>query len=87
MVNGAVPELFVEGQRQGGQFSQLEHHTADGNGIPFLSSEFVPIGSPSKMAHAKTRFSTLLGHGLTLPLGYTLLGVFFSSFRPDFVVH
>ena len=39
------------------------------------------------MAHAKTRFSTLLGHGLTLPLGYTLLGVFFSSFRLDFVVH
>ena len=26
------------------------------------------------MAHAKTRFLTLLGHGLTLPLGYTLLG-------------
>ena len=37
MVNGAVPELFVEGQRQGGQFSQLEHHTADGNGIGFHS--------------------------------------------------
>ena len=35
MVNGAVPELFVEGQRQGGQFSQLEHHAADGNGIRF----------------------------------------------------
>ena len=37
MVDGAVPELFVEGQRQGGQFSQLEHHTADGNGIGFHS--------------------------------------------------
>ena len=35
MVNGAIPELFVEGQRQGGQFSQLEHHAADGNGIRF----------------------------------------------------
>lgn len=30
MVDGAVPEVFVEGQRQGGQFSQLEHHAADG---------------------------------------------------------
>lgn len=35
MVNGAVPELFVEGQRQGGQFSQLEHQAADGNGVRF----------------------------------------------------
>lgn len=35
MVNGAVPELFVEGQRQCVKFSQLEHHAADGNGIRF----------------------------------------------------
>lgn len=40
MVNGAVPELFVEGQRQGGQFSQLEHHAADGDGVRL---HFVPL--------------------------------------------
>ena len=40
MVNGAVPELFVEGQRQCVKFSQLEHHAADGNGIRF---HFLPL--------------------------------------------
>lgn len=35
MVDGALPEFFIEGQRQGGQFSQLEHHAADGNGVRF----------------------------------------------------
>ena len=35
MVDGAVPEFFVEGYGQGIQFTQFKHHAADGDGVCF----------------------------------------------------
>lgn len=35
MVDGAVPELFVEDHGQGIQFTQFKHHAANGDGVRF----------------------------------------------------
>ena len=35
MVDGALPEFFVEGHGQGVQFTQFKHHAADGDGVRF----------------------------------------------------
>ena len=33
MVDGALPEFFIESKGQVVQFTQLEHHAADGDGV------------------------------------------------------
>ena len=40
MVDGAVPELFVEDHGQGVQLTQFKHHAADGDGVRL---HFVPL--------------------------------------------
>ena len=40
MVNGAVPEFFVEDHGQGVQLTQFKHHAADGDGVHL---HFVPL--------------------------------------------
>ena len=40
MVDGAVPEFFVEGYGQGIQFTQFKHHAAEGDGVRL---HFVPL--------------------------------------------
>lgn len=40
MVNGADPEVFIEGHGQGAQFTQLKHHAANSDGVRF---HFVPL--------------------------------------------
>ena len=35
VVDGAVPEFFIEGQGQGVQLAQFKHHAADGDGVRF----------------------------------------------------
>ena len=37
MVDGTVPEFFIEGQGQGVQLAQFKHHAADGDGVCFHS--------------------------------------------------
>ena len=40
MVDGAMPELFVEDHGQGVQLTQFKHHAADGDGVRL---HFVPL--------------------------------------------
>ena len=40
MVDGAVPELFVEDHGQGVQLTQFKHHAADGDGVRL---HFIPL--------------------------------------------